>query len=164
MCTDHGGDGFSMDDQVSAITGRDAYISHTDQYRDEFGIDYLKRMKTIIGFYDIRGSGDEEAWKLQTAFNQFIVCADFPWQTRVFRVLGFSQEHIDALIGCPREAMETRWAFVQEAINHPTPDAEAFKNVCPYVVIPDQTKPYWHLPGNYMETRVMEGVSVWSVR
>jgi hypothetical protein len=164
LCADHIWNGYSLDDQLAAITGRIVHFSHTTMYLHEGDAAFLDRMRTVAPFYDVRGAGDEGYWELQSSENQFIVCEQFPWQTRIFKMLGLSQDQIDGLTGCPRTLINNRWAYVTDAINHPKPDADAFKQICPVVVIPDRTKPYWHLPDGYSETRVMDDTSVWSLK
>ena len=117
-----------------------------------------------FGFYDVRGAGDEGYWELQSSLNQFIVCEQYPLQTKLFRALGLPQDRIDALIGCPRRTIDARWNYVKDAIDRPNPDAEAFKRICPYVVMPDDKKSFWRLPEGYLENRVLDGVSIFSSR
>jgi hypothetical protein len=163
VCTDHGGDLLSLDDQLSAITGRVVHMAHTTLYHRERHEAFLTRMRTMAGFYNVRDAGDEGYWELQATLNQFIVCDQFPWQRKLFSTLGLSKEQADTLITCPRAQIGAWWAPIQEQINNPVPNERAFKHMCPYVVIPDRTKPFWNLPADYQETRVMDGVSVWSL-
>jgi len=118
----------------------------------------------VAGFYDVRGAGDLGYWEGQATLNQFIVCDQFPWQRKLFSKLGLSTEQADALISCPRAQIRAWWTPIEQQVNNPVSDAAAFKHLCPHVVIPDRTKQFWRLPDGYQETRVMDGVSVWSVR
>ena len=145
LCTDHGGAGYGLDDVLAAHSGRVVHFAHTTLYHRERDAAFLDRMRVVSGFYDVRGAGDEGYWELQSSLNQFIVCEQYPLQTKLFRALGLPQDRIDALIGCPRRTIDARWNYVKDAIDRPNPDAEAFKRICPYVVMPDDKKSFWRL-------------------
>lgn len=162
LCADYPGDGYNLNDVVAAHTGRVTYFAHTSWYQRERDIDFLNRMRTVIGFYDIRGAGVEEPWRMLSTMNQFVACDEFPYHVRLFRALGLSQDRIDDLIECPRKTLNARWAYVEDAIERPNRDIEAFKRMCPFVVVPETKKTFWHLPDGYRETRVTNDVSVWS--
>jgi hypothetical protein len=166
ICADHGGDGYSLDDQISAITGRVVHFAHTTLYHKELDNGFLDRMKTVAGFFDVKTAGAQELgyWQLQATLNQFIVCDQFPLQTKLLKTLGLSQPQIDLLISCPRERIASWWAPIQQAIDHPMHDEVAFKKICPYVVIPSRSQALWDLPAGYEEHPITSDVSVWSLQ
>ncbi|HWQ99441.1 MAG TPA: hypothetical protein VN397_01180 [Candidatus Methylomirabilis sp.] len=162
LCADHGGDAYSLDDMIAAHTGRVVHVAHTTLYHRERDAAYLDRMRTVAAFYDVRSAGDEEYWRLQSSLNQFIVCEQYPVQTRLFKAFGLSQNRIDALTGCPRATIDARWKYVKDAIDQPHPDAAAFERICPYVAIPVNKNSFWHLPEGYREIPVTDDVSIFA--
>ncbi len=164
LCTNHGGQGFNLDDQISAITGRVVHFSNSTQYHREGNAAFMRSLYAVAGFFDAHTAvGSAELLQELSSFNQGLVCVQFPLHERLLRSLGFSQDRIDRVIGCPRESLEARWASLANALAQKKGDAQAFKATCPYVVIPDHAKALWRLPEGYVETRVMDHVSVWSI-
>ncbi len=164
LCADHGGEGYSLDDMLSAHTGRVVYVAHTTLYHHERDQAYLDRMRTIAGFYDVRAAGDEDYWKLQSSLNQFIVCGNFPLQKKIFQAFGWSEARINHLIGCPQSTIESRWSYVKERIDHPVSNTDAFKKICPWVAIPKRSRNVWQLPADYHEQTITNDFSLFSFR
>jgi hypothetical protein len=75
-----------------------------------------------------------------------------------------SEEDADRIVGCRRRRAMAFQNEVMTSLLARRVDAEAFRAYCPWVLIPDERKAFWTLPGPYEEIRVSTDTSIWAIR
>ncbi|MBU1349029.1 hypothetical protein KJ781_03095 [Patescibacteria group bacterium] len=149
-------------DMFAAHSGRVTLPSETSYYLPETKEATLRRLMAYASGYDLVASASGDAMRQYVGLGQWIVCNQYPFQTKFLRALGWSDVRIDEAIGCPRGMLERRLATVMAS---PVgSDDIGFGRACPWVIVTDAERMSWHIPVDYEETRVGDGVSVWRVR
>ena len=125
-------------------------------------------LEVIAGAYGVASSGNLGIYQFETDHYLTIPCAaaskfshNAGW-AGVLQRLGFSDTAVNDLIGCRQEVIDANWSRLTRAIDQYTLDEPAFRNLCPWVIIPDAQKSFWQLPKDYQETRIGNAIGVWS--
>jgi hypothetical protein len=123
-----------------------------------------RRFETIIVAYDSSAAGVEGMFPFLINGVRASACDQFAKVARVLRWFGWSKEQADSFIGCQEQLASAYVKKVMDVINAHEVDATAFRATCPWVIIPDDQRAYWHLPASYEETRVDSRTSAWHVK
>lgn len=128
----------------------------------------IRMFEVIAGAYNVTSSGNLMLYRFYTDHYRTIPCAAASkyshntWWDRVLRRLGFDEARRNELIGCRQSVIDANWSRVQAAINRHALEPEAFRTLCPQVIVPDDQQGYWQLPADYHEARIDDQTSVWS--
>lgn len=147
-------------DALAPHTGRLIYPAETTFYLSEFSRDVFRRVIILAGAYDFLGAGKEELLRYLSKIYIGIACEQFSYQVRWLSRLGLPEAKIDLLRGCPRLAMEQRAALALQTARGKNVDTVQFRQMCPWVVVPDDERPYWSLPPEYSEIRLDRQISI----
>ncbi|MFH1078532.1 MAG: hypothetical protein V1745_04635 [Patescibacteria group bacterium] len=154
----------STADVLSVHTGRRIVPAETTFYMRESNDATLKRFAAFASGYDLAASGAGDALRQYIDLSQGIVCNQYPFQSKILRMLGASDDRINELIGCPRGMLDVRFSAIMSISRNGIVDENAFKDACLWVVVTDDQKAYWRIPSEYEETRVSDGASVWQAK
>jgi hypothetical protein len=153
--------------------GASIYGAHNERmtYPEESNIiltetdDAQHRRLMIIGAaYDVVASGDEHRYPYLINGLRTAACEQFVKVGRLLERFHLSRTTIDQFLGCQQRRADAYEEEVMTAIAAHQVDAPAFRVMCPWVVIPDDRKQYWNLPGSYEEIRVDSRTSIWRAR
>lgn len=123
-----------------------------------------RRLMTIGAAYDTSAAGDEGRYSKLINGLRRNTCDQYAKVARFMERLAVPRKTIDAFLGCLRERADAYDDRVMTAIKAKNVDAPAFRALCPWVVIPDDRRIYWNLPGSYEEIRVDDQVSIWHAK
>ncbi len=127
----------------------------------------LHMLKTLGGAYSVSSSGNLPTYQFDTDHYRTVPCAaasKYSHNARwygLFVRLGLTPKKANELIGCRQEVIDANWKRVSEAIDRHVLNEPAFRQLCPWVIIPDEQRAYWQLPKEYTEVRVGT-VGIWS--
>jgi len=147
----------------AAHAGRLTYPSESNLMFPESDDVLQRRLVTIGGAYDTFAAQDQDSFSFLINGVRDVACDQFAKLAAILRTLGTSDASVNRFIGCRREKALAFERDVLDAVRATPLNADAFRELCPWVIIPDDRKPYWSLPERYEEIRVQEGVSVWHV-
>ncbi len=157
MCTDK-----DTANVLAAHAGRRIYPAETTFYLAESSQDVFRRIVILAGVYDFFGAGQGETLRYLSKIYIGIACDQFGWQVQWLSRLGFSEAKIDLLRGCPRQEIEQRIARAVAAAEEKKIDPVQFELMCPWIVVPDEQRPYWNIPAEYFELKLDRQMSIFS--
>ena len=120
-----------------------------------------QRLVTIGSVYDTFGAKDDSMFPFLINGVRANACDQFSRPGKLLLRMGMSEASVNRIIGCRRDRAEAFTESVMEAMKTHAGDPEDFRALCPWVVIPDDHKAFWTLPGEYEEIRATEHTSVW---
>jgi len=122
----------------------------------------LRRIELLASAYDVDGAG-QGLW-----FDHFattllpLTCLHFGQASSWLHKAGMSDDRIDDFIGCRHNTIDEIRERLSRAMTAPV-DEPAFRQVCPWVIIPRGMRHFWRLPDDYTEVPVVSDVSLWTV-
>jgi len=148
-------------DLLATYTGRRIFPAGTTLYYREETADVLRRMQTYASGYDIAGSGNMEYISYVNHFGRSMICHQFPWNTKLLGAMGVSTERINEISGCPRSLIADLDHYSEAMGTQSEVESEAFRALCPWVIISADQRVFWHLPVGYVEMPINPDISVW---
>ncbi|MFA5129328.1 MAG: polyprenol monophosphomannose synthase [Patescibacteria group bacterium] len=130
---------------LGAHTGRAFYPSTAMMFERVTNEVLRARFRSIAQVFDVDGAGEHEAWNFILTSSIQSTCDAFPFQEKMMRAVGFSQNTIDRVTGCPRQEISAEKDFVSSAITRQG-TALPLLSVCDRVIVRDDLQSFWNLP------------------
>ncbi len=120
-----------------------------------------RRLKTLGSAYDTVAAKDEYLFQSLINGTRLQACEQFATTARFLQKMGISHERVNQFIGCDEQRANLYTYEVMRSIRARVVDVKVFRSTCPWVIIPDSAKPFWHIPDSYREIRVTNETSIW---
>lgn len=121
----------------------------------------LHVIETLAGAYDVQASGSTSNYHFYTDhFRLTMLSRNVFWPALLSR-FGATTSTVNRLYGFRQDVVDKNWLRISSAVERHELDEQAFREICPWVIIPDDQKSYWQIPKSYKEIRIDERTSVW---
>lgn len=145
----------------------DAHVTYPDEadiFLKETNDIWNQKVVAFGSVYDATAAGDTERFAYMINGSRTMSCLQFAKAGKLLERLHVSRKAIDVFFGCRQDRADAFEREVLSAIAEHRVNASAFRAMCPWVVIPDDRKPYWNLPGSYEEIRIDQQTSIWHAK
>jgi len=144
ICTDP-----ASADRFAAATPRRIIPSTVYRFLPESDETQINLLASLSSVYDEEAAGDTEAMHHVVEQDRYLPCSQNAWFIRIATKFGLSLKTADNISGCPRELMDAQWKVVREGST-----SAKIADVCPWIIVADEKKDFWHLPDAAQEIRL----------
>ncbi len=122
--------------------------------------DSLSILLQIASAYDVKAAGATKAFKRFVRQDRSNSCAQYLRQANILRGLGLAEDRIQEMIGCPTAILEEEQGKMAAMIDTRTMNEKEFSAVCPWVVVSESKREFWHFPSAYGTITFPDGTTI----
>ncbi len=158
-------DGICADPELAEVLGsfsaRLVYPTYATAMLPKPDRGILNDLRIELGYFS-PSNGFEEGVYLHT-FDSMrgTTCDQFGLFSRLSVAFGVRSEVFDVMANCPRKEMDEHAGVILGFLNEPYRNDDAFRALCPFVVMSEHRRASWSLPSDYHETKIDDTFSVW---
>ncbi len=147
-------------DRFAANTPRRIIPATTYRFLPESDASQLDVIKTLATSYDFNRADQLETFHHLVEQDRFLPCQENAWFVALASRLSIPTSTAHAIAGCPKEQLDRQWEEILQ-ISHTssTSTSVSLQTICPWLLIPNDQRPFWHIPPS-MKQFITEDVSL----
>jgi hypothetical protein len=157
-------DGICADPQhgevFGSFSGRFIYPTYLTEFLPKSDEEIVNDVRVEMGYYDVQSAIARDVY-IQIFDSMDTTCSQFSVWSRLFILLGWSNDYFDKMSGCLRAEVEAVENRLSDYASDRHRDDAYFRLLCPAVIIANDQRSSWSLPADYRETKIDGIFSVW---